>query len=222
MIRLTKSAVPEAIARRLSDRAEEYQRLLAAGLPIPDALANGYNHRDIKLLLRQETADKCAYCESKVPHIDHGDIEHILAKRHRDDLRFSYTNLTYACAICNNKKRDYHDEQLQLLNPYEDIPDQHLAAYGPVVMRLPTSDRGLVTQRRLDLNRAELVERRKERLEQVATLLDQLARSTAAAIRAVLEEQIRQECADDKEYAFVVGSYVARTNDLLPVVDAPN
>ncbi len=213
MIRLTKLQVPAHVAERLASRAERYAELLAQGGEIPDSVANGYNHPDVKALLRQETADKCAYCESKVSHVDYGDIEHILSKHHRDDLRFDYANLTYACGVCNNKKRAYHNEEIPLLNPYQDEPEQHLAAYGPMVMRIPTSDRGLVTERRLDLNRGELVERRMERLEQIETLMDQLSRTTNAAIRMVLEEQIRQECEADKEYAFVVRSFVSCTRE---------
>lgn len=208
MISLTKHPVPDAVAQRLERRARQYADLVAGGAPIPETVANGYNHPDIKDLLRKETFDKCAYCESKVSHSYHGDIEHIISKHHRPELRYDFQNLTYSCAICNNRKRDYHDDQVPLLNPYEDSPDDHLAAFGPMVMRRPTSDRGLVTQRRLDLNRAELIERRKERLEQVATLLDQRARTTAQAICAVLDEQIWQECESDKEFAFVVRGYV--------------
>lgn len=214
MIRLTKLPVPEAVAQRLANRTQQYAELVAQGQEIPEAVANGYNHPDVKALLKQETSDKCAYCESKVPHVDYGDIEHMLSKLHRPDLRFDYQNLTYSCTVCNNKKRDYHDEQNPLINPYVDVPEDHLAAYGPMVMRLATSDRGLITQRRLDLNRGELVERRKERLEQIGILMDQIARTTNAGIRAVLEEQIRQECEADKEYAFVVRSFVDRSREL--------
>jgi hypothetical protein len=210
MIRLTKLPLPDHLAERLAERAQQYAHLEAQGAEIPDAVAGGYNHPEIKALLRQETAEKCAYCESKVPHVDHGDIEHILSKHHRSDLRFVYDNLTFSCAVCNNKKRDYHDVAVPLINPYVDAPEEHLAAYGPMVMRLATSDRGLVTQRRLDLNRAALVERRTERLEQVATLLDQLSRTTNEGIRAVLLDQIQQEGERDKEYSFVLKSFVQR------------
>lgn len=127
MIRLVKLPVPDHVEQRLANRTQQYLALTAQGEEIPDAVANGYNHPDVKALLRQETSDKCAYCESKVPHVDHGDIEHMLSKQHRPDLRFDYQNLTYACAVCNNKKRNYHDEQNPLINPYQDVPEEHLA-----------------------------------------------------------------------------------------------
>jgi hypothetical protein len=214
VIRLTKRPLPQESVERLAERAARFAELTAQGQEIPDAVANGYNRPEVKALLRLETADKCAYCESKVSHVDHGDIEHMLSKRHRPDLRFTYSNFTYSCAICNNKKRDYHDDVVPMVHPYEDDPGDHLAAYGPMVMRKHASDRGLVTERQLDLNRGELVERRVERLEEVGALLDQFFRATNAGVRGVLDEQIRQECEVDKEFAFVVRNYVrvAREN----------
>jgi len=182
--------------------------LVAMGQAIPDSLATSYRDRDIKLLLQKETADKCAYCESKITHVDYGDVEHIIPKVKRPDLRFDYSNLTYACSVCNTKKGDYHDDAAPLLNPYIDAPEEHLLAVGPMLMRLPTSDKGLVTQKRLDLNRAPLIERRTERLESIGTLMDQVARANSTAVRQVLLDQIGQESADDKEYAFIVQGFV--------------
>ena len=215
MIRLTKRIPPEELITRLQERTERFLHLLSVGRAVPDSLASSYKDPEVKALLRAETADKCAYCESKIPHISYGDVEHIVPKSIRPETRFSYENLTYACSICNNKKSDYHDEQLPLLNPYVDEPGQHFIAAGPMVGRVPTSDRALVTEKRLELNRSGLVERRKERLESIGTLLDQLARTTQPAIRSVLEAQLTEECADDKEFAFVVRGYVAA---LLPLV----
>ncbi|WP_159605004.1 HNH endonuclease [Hydrogenophaga sp. PBL-H3] len=169
----------------------------------------------MKALLRAETSDKCAYCESKVPHVDYGDVEHILPKSVKPELRYDYSNLTYACGICNNKKGEYYDAAMPLLDPYRDQPDEHLIAMGPMVFRSPASDRGLLTQKRLDLNRPSLVEQRAERLEAIATLMDQIARTTNDAIKQVLVEQVERECESDKEYAFVVRSYVQATKTLL-------
>lgn len=215
MIRLSKAQLPQELQELLADRTSRFLDLLAAGQPIPDGIADSYRDRRIKLLLRTETADKCAYCESKVPHIDHGDVEHIVPKAVRPELRFSFDNLTYACSVCNGKKGAFHNEQTPLLNPYVDDPQDHLVAVGPMVMRRPTSDRGLVTQRVLDLNRGALVERRAERLEAVGSLMDQIARTSNVAIRQVLLDQVNQESLQDKEYAFVVRGYVSAMLDSL-------
>lgn len=208
MIKLQKSVPSQDMAAKIAERTTNFLQLSGQGAPIPDTLASSYKDADVKALLRAETADKCAYCESKIPHVDYGDVEHILPKAIHPELRYAYSNLTYACGVCNTKKGQYFDVNTPLVNPYLDDPEEHLVAAGPMVVRRPTSDRGLVTEKRLALNRMALIERRTERLEAVATLLDQIARTENIAIRLVLTEQIRQECGDDKEYSFVVRSYV--------------
>jgi 5-methylcytosine-specific restriction endonuclease McrA len=209
MIRLRKHSIPKAVAQKIEERTQRYLKLLEDGSAVPDALAAAYRDPDIKSLLKAETADKCAYCESKVPHVDYGDVEHIVPKSVRPDLRFAYENLTFACGICNTKKGEYHSDECPLLNPFVDDPSEHLIAAGPMVLRTPTSDRGMVTEKRLDLNRAGLIERRKERIEGVAALIDQIARTRSQAIRDVLLAQVDNECRDEREFAFVIRAYVA-------------
>ena len=208
MIKLLKCVPSQDMAAKIAERTTDFLLLSGEGAPIPDALANSYKDADVKTLLRAETSDKCAYCESKIPHVDYGDVEHILPKKIRPELRYEYSNLTYACGVCNTKKGQYYDVSTPLVNPYLDDPEEHFVAAGPMVVRRPTSDRGLVTEKRLSLNRMALIERRTERLEAVATLLDQIARTENIAIKLVLAEQVRQECGSDKEYSFVVRSYV--------------
>lgn len=209
MIRLHKNPLPDHVAKKISDRTDRYLKLLKDGAAVPDTLESAYRDSEIKELLRAETADKCAYCESKVTHVDYGDVEHIIPKSVRPDLRFAYENLTFACGICNTKKSDYHSDTCPLLNPFVDDPNEHLIAVGPMVLRMANSDRGMVTEKRLDLNRAKLLERRKERIEGIAALIDQVARTQSDEIRSVLLEQIKDECSDEREFAFVIRSYVA-------------
>jgi len=211
MIKLTKLNLPPDLEVRIAERTQRYQDLVASGEPVPDSLAYAYKSAEVKALLRTETADKCAYCESKIPHVDYGDVEHLLPKSIFPQLRYTYGNLTYACGVCNTKKGDFYSPETPLLNPYEDNPSEHLIPIGPMVMRSPTSDRGLLTEKKLALNRSELVERRMERLEAVATLLDQIARTANPIIRSVLVEQVEKECRDDQEYALVVRAFVANS-----------
>lgn len=215
MIKLRKGVVPDEIQQQINERTQRYLRLTQTGEPIPESLAAAYKEPQVKELLRAETSDKCAYCESKVSHVDYGDVEHILPKAVAPDRRFDYTNLTYACGVCNTKKGAYYSEECPLINPYTDDPSDHFIALGPMVVRQPRSDRGLLTERRLDMNRAALIERRAERLNDVATLVDQIARTTSPSIREVLLEQASQECLPDKEFSFVVASYVAQVRTAL-------
>ena len=211
MISLQKNTLAAELNERLHQYAERYADLSARNEPIPDSIANAYRARDIKLALRIETNDKCAYCESKIPHVDYGDVEHIIPKSSRPDLRFDYLNLTYSCAICNNKKGNYYDPELPLLNPFSDDPSEHLDAFGPMIMRKINSDRGLLTQLQLELNRTELCERRLDRLEKIQVLIERQQSSGSLSVRRVLLEQLEEECNSDKEYSLVVRSYIEAT-----------
>ena len=39
-----------------------------------------YGHTSIKKILKKIQSKKCCFCESKVPHIAHGDVEHFRPK----------------------------------------------------------------------------------------------------------------------------------------------
>lgn len=205
MIKLTKRPISDELKLKIADRIAQYTALSLAGLEIPDALAGAYKDPEVKESLKLETGDKCAYCESKMLHVDYGDVEHIEPKGNDAHLRFEYTNLTLACGVCNTNKGTKTD----VLNPYEKDPEAHLHAIGPLVFRRPESDVGLSTQHRLQLNRGQLVERRSERLEGLATLVDRIARTKDLAIRGVLLEQLEESTAADKEFSLVTRTYAA-------------
>jgi uncharacterized protein (TIGR02646 family) len=92
-----------------------------------------YRNKSIKNALIEMFQGKCAYCESKIVHIDYGHIEHFkpksLAKfRH---LTFTWTNLFLACARCNGP--EYKGVRFPEaaeggppINPCDDIPEDHL------------------------------------------------------------------------------------------------
>ena len=70
--------------------------------PNPRALTKGdYKHPDNKIALKNSTFGKCMYCESKITHIDYGDIEHIKPKSKYPTLKFTWSNLGFACTVCN-------------------------------------------------------------------------------------------------------------------------
>lgn len=85
-----------------------------------ETIAHRYNNKAIKDTLEKETFGKCAYCESKIRHVEFGDIEHILpkCKDARPDLYVEWSNLTLACEVCNRvNKRDYYNPNIPLVNP---------------------------------------------------------------------------------------------------------
>lgn len=215
MISLSRANISDELRAKIQARTDRFMALLAAGDEIPPSLEAAYRDPEVKAILRQETADKCAYCESKVTHTDYGDVEHIIPKTVRPNLRFVIENLTFACGKCNTNKGSYFDPDIPLLNPYVDDPSEHLIAMGPMVLRKSTSDRALVTEKKLKLNRPELVERRIERIEAIANLADQAARTSNASIRQVLLNQLRLECRNESEFSFTVRAFVDKVNESL-------
>ncbi len=55
-----------------------------------------------------------------------------------------------------------------------------------------------------------LFERRKERIEQLQTLLDRIHREPHVVLRQALEEQLAEQLNDDAEYAFTAREFVPR------------
>jgi uncharacterized protein (TIGR02646 family) len=75
-----------------------------------------YGAKEVKEALRQAQHGKCAFCESMVAHIAHGDVEHFRPKAgfvQREGgaltrpgyywLVYEWTNLFFACQLCNQR-----------------------------------------------------------------------------------------------------------------------
>jgi uncharacterized protein (TIGR02646 family) len=147
---------------------------------------------------------KCAYCESKVTHVDYGHIEHYRPKSLFPELTFEWDNLLLACGICNGAehKGDRFPEAADggpLLNPCEEEPAPHLrfsfdqrAGLASVYGR---TGRGRTTERLLGLNRPELRKFRSRVIKKLAVLA-QLAKTNPSA--AALLAEAKQ---DDEPYA---------------------
>lgn len=211
MIKLIKLPEPDILKDNKEKWTKEYLQLIENDEEIPATIKNRYNRPEIKNQLILETHGKCAYCESKIPHISYGDIEHILPKNKnaRPDLYVEWSNLTYSCEACNRtRKKDYYSEEEPLINPYLDNIDEFFIALGGFIYHKPGNRRGEITERILELNRVELLERRKERLEKIIPLVDQWANEQNPILKEILEDQIKQEASEEKEYSFVIKTYL--------------
>lgn len=207
MIKLESCPTPEAITR-LAALEEQRATAEAHGDPLPPAVAVGYRHKEVKDALLMETHGKCAYCESKVTHVYWGDVEHILPKRHVPHRFLDYENLTFACAVCNNEKRDYYSLTEPLLNPYQDEIDPHLVALGQLIWHRNGSEVGQRSVLLLKLNRESLVERRYEQLQRVSGIADQYSRQPEGPIKRALLAQLREIGSDSGEFAFAVRTFL--------------
>lgn len=204
-----KSKPTKAALERLAECERRRAQAVAQGVPAKDSVMSGYRHPDVKGALLEETCEKCAYCEAKHRHVYFGDVEHIIPVAAEEAGRFAYDNLTIACALCNNNKRDYHSETAPLLNPYTDAVSEHLMGVGAFVWEVDDSDVGRRTKKLLDLNRQDLLERRQEAMEAAASAAREYLRETEEPLRAVLLEDLRAKVSVCAEYSLVVRAFLS-------------
>ena len=211
LIKIVKGAKPQILKEHAQQWTADYLTALEKIGSAPDSIKNRYQNPEIKAALITETHGKCAYCESKIKAVSYGDIEHILPKNKnaRPDLFAEWTNLTLACEICNRtNKKNYYNPDDPLINPIEDDPSDFLIAFGPFFCQSPGQRKGALTIKILDLNRTDLVERRKEKIEKLLPLIDLWKNETNATYKALLFSQIKQESEANSEYSFTINTYL--------------
>ncbi|TCR07236.1 HNH endonuclease [Neorhizobium sp. JUb45] len=174
MIKLSKLTEPTVL---VTNGAAWLADLLAAGKNANDGLKSKYRHVDIKRVLTLETNGKCAYCEAKLKHVHHGDVEHIYPKSLDPKKTFKWDNLTLACELCNQNKSNDDPTAAQIIDPYITDPDDHIVFAGPVAGHCGSIP-GLSTIEIIGLNRPDLIEMRTEHAEKILLIFQQLADKT--------------------------------------------
>ncbi|MDO8336379.1 MAG: hypothetical protein Q7T74_06395 [Candidatus Saccharibacteria bacterium] len=121
-------------------------------------------HLKHKEKLMEEFEGKCAYCDSRVGVTSHPIVEHFYPKSLYPEKIFDVANLLIACQICNISKAANFpldsDGNPQLLNPRTDNFENHIELTSDGRFDGIT-EKGRVTIDTLNLNRPELVERRR-------------------------------------------------------------
>jgi 5-methylcytosine-specific restriction endonuclease McrA len=204
MIKLTKGNEPAVLIANKAGWTAQLRALQNANQPVPKTLSTQYNQDEVKDALRAEGLSKCMYCESKVEHISDLHIEHIKpkAKDKFPDLTFEYDNLGLACPLCNRNKSDTFDLAVTFINPYIDEPSDHFVAIGVLVWAKPGDNRAKLTENEIELNRADLVEARGERLKTIRGLIESYHVENNLTVKASIKKQILKEVDRDKIYSF--------------------
>ncbi len=169
MIKLTKGLEPEVLIRN----KENWTHDLLAAVRAQDAerikaVTKRYNHPEVKSALKEETHQKCAYCEAKVTDVAHGDIEHVTPKSLNREQTFEWRNLTFSCQICNQNK----SAKEGIIDPYIDEPNDHMFFAGAFAKG--RSLEGSRTVLELKLNRVALIESRNREIERYADQLEKI------------------------------------------------
>lgn len=217
MIKLEKTTKPDV----LTTNAEEWTRnvlgKIAAGNKLTSTDDARYRHPEIKAALVAETHGKCAYCESKLKHIHHGDVEHIKPKSLDPAMRYEWSNLTLACEICNQNKSDRDPKVEHILDPYLIDPVDHLTFVGSFVFSLGTNY-GKNTEVLLDLNRVALLERRKSRLENVMAIYETVLKAELPlqTRKIIYQNLLTNDAGMDSEYAGMLRCVVQYMKEKVP------
>lgn len=87
------------------------------------------------------------------------------------------------------------------MDPYDLDPEQRFVFLGSMVWPAPGDEAAALTVRVLDLNRADLVGRRFERIEYLMMFSTTIEKTTCPELRKILEQDFRRELESTKEYA---------------------
>lgn len=216
MIRLKKIAAPGTLTKNAEAWTKNLLDKIAAGEQPTAAEKARYRHPDIKAALVQETHGKCAYCESKLLHIHHGDVEHVYPKSLDPARTFEWDNLTLACEVCNQNKSNKDPLVENIIDPYHADPSDHLLFFGPLIF--PSTPAGISTRALLDLNRGELCERRKEKLEGLMMVYETLTRGDLPlpTRRAIFLNLVQTDAAPSAPYSAMARQAIALMKGKLP------
>ncbi len=209
MRNLTKLPEPEILAANGAQWLKEF-------LANPRNKTTRYRYRQaqIKATLREETFDKCAYCESKLGHASPGDVEHKIPSSKVPDRHFEWRNLTMACQECNRRKNNFYSEHDGFLDPYTEDVEALLEHHGPIVQWKVGQPRAEVTVKVLELSSSSRIKLFEIKLQKLSTLSDLLERYEAAevgsALKAMLGFQVREMTDRHSEYSAMVREAVIK------------
>ena len=227
MIKLRRGPTPAPLAAHGAQWTRELLEAIQQHAPrkAPYRFWSRYNRADVKEALRAMSHEKCVYCESRITHIDYGDIEHYRPKSLYPHLTFQWENLLLACGVCNGAEQkgskfplqDEDESQPLLLNPCEDEPRDHLAFDGAWLV--PRTPRGEATRDILGLNRDALFDQRRKLFRMVDYIRRrvELDRQAGNQERADAGHLLLEEAASaQSDYAGMVRAFMAK-----PLPDTP-
>lgn len=118
MIKIDRGDSPEILVKQGQAATNELRAQYENGERTFKFDAKIYGHETVKQALLRAQADKCCFCESRIVHIDYGDVEHYRPKaevaQSTDDtplapgyywLAYTWDNLLVSCAVCNQRHK---------------------------------------------------------------------------------------------------------------------
>jgi uncharacterized protein (TIGR02646 family) len=185
--------------------------------PRPVALERrDYTHKVNKEALRQSTAGKCMYCEAKIEDVSYAHVEHIKPKAPDKfpELEFVWDNHGFSCQVCNTTKSDKYDDATPFINPYNENPEDHIIFIGNIANSKQGSERGEYTIQEISLNRPALIDRRKEKLDNMDKIINAAYRTQNPNMRNQAIDSLKEYAESDQEFSAMVKSVLV-THEIL-------
>jgi uncharacterized protein (TIGR02646 family) len=168
--------------------------------PNPEKLKTDYKNKENKEALKDSSYGKCMYCESAISHIDYGDVEHIKPKSLFPAEKYNWDNLGYACPKCNREcKKEIYDPNI--INPYDTDPVNYLYFIGGILRAKNSNNKGRITITIIQLNRPDLLQKRKEALLLLEQLIIRFQTTTNLAEKEALKKLIEENVKDYNEFS---------------------
>lgn len=180
MIRVTRDATNRP--RGFQTRAQRWRKQFREARARDAGLSASRFWSAVRPALRADAAalagvfrDKCAFCESRMAHVQHPHIEHYRPKGRREFEKrmFDWDNWLHSCGRCNESKWTHFPISDEgdpcLLDPTADDPDAHLGFVHEHITW--TTNRGEETVRLLGLARTPLEDERAQWLMTINLLL---------------------------------------------------
>lgn len=224
MIKVERTEKPKILEKKEQQWLSAYKTALNAYQTNPSEsnkikkkkAENKYNNGALKKALKNMFMDKCAYCESHIPHIYFGDIEHFRPKSKFPNQCFEWDNLLLSCGICNSKmyKSDKFPETNEggfFVNPVTENPDEFFNfEFDPqtgTANVIPKNERGNTTEIELGLNRIDLVKHRSSIVKKMAVIAIKANQGDVKCLN-----EIHSYCGKEDEYSAFAIALVKRFN----------
>lgn len=115
-----------------------------------------WNIDELKEVLLDSSYGKCAYCESNLTEESkYMEVEHFEDKKNNPEKVILWENLLPSCKKCNGKKSTHDVITEPIINPYEDIPKEHIKLKNYRFSEIDNSPKGKNSIEVLDLNNYE-------------------------------------------------------------------
>nr|WP_218680145.1 HNH endonuclease [Rhodococcus qingshengii] len=204
MINLKKTDTPVWIEENKEKKTAEYVTAPEGKKPSP------WRADEIITALKDESFNKCMYCEGIIDDVSYSAVEHIKPKNKFQNLVLEWDNLGLACSRCNTNKGSYWTDtvELQLLNPYADEVSDHLKFVGPLTVAHLHSTRGTNTLTKLKFGRRQdLLMSRMRRIEELQVRLTMWHDEVDPEKKEIFAEAVRDAVSTEQEFSAVLRSY---------------